>query len=191
MTHVWIKCLWENTFGWREFKFDQMNGHAPFQMDIIVKLIWQTLKTVSRPTGPLSTKLGTKLHWVKGIQVCSKERPCPLLSLYNSGAANIQNTLTSLRNLPRTTWLIPTKLGTNHLWGWGWDSGLSKWRTTPFSKERIISKIHLQPLKTFSKTTESISTKLGTNKASLCVRTQGFANIRPFNSQTRDNDFFF
>ena len=28
-----------------------------------------------RTTGPISTKLGTKLPWVKGIQVCSNEGP--------------------------------------------------------------------------------------------------------------------
>ena len=29
----------------------------------------------SRTNGPISTKLGTKHHWVKGIQVCSNEEP--------------------------------------------------------------------------------------------------------------------
>ena len=29
----------------------------------------------SRTTGPISTKLGTKHPWVKGIQVCSNEGP--------------------------------------------------------------------------------------------------------------------
>ena len=31
----------------------------------------------SRTTGPISTKLGTKHPWVKGIQVCSNEGPRP------------------------------------------------------------------------------------------------------------------
>ena len=32
---------------------------------------------LSRTTGPISTKLGTKHLWVKGIQVCSIEGPRP------------------------------------------------------------------------------------------------------------------
>ena len=31
----------------------------------------------SRTTEPISTKIGTKNPWVKGIQVCSNEEPCP------------------------------------------------------------------------------------------------------------------
>ena len=34
----------------------------------------------SRTTEPISTKLGTKHPWVKGIQVCSNERPHPFPS---------------------------------------------------------------------------------------------------------------
>ena len=33
----------------------------------------------SPTTGSISTKLGTKHPWVKGIQVCSNEGPCPFL----------------------------------------------------------------------------------------------------------------
>ena len=44
----------------------------------IVKIHWQNLKIFfSRTNGPISTKLGTKSPWVKGIQVCANERPCP------------------------------------------------------------------------------------------------------------------
>ena len=41
----------------------------------IVKIHWRNLKIFSRTTEPISTKLGTKHPWVKGIQVCSKEEP--------------------------------------------------------------------------------------------------------------------
>ena len=30
-------------------------------------------------TGPISTNLGTKPSWVKGIQICSNEKLCSLL----------------------------------------------------------------------------------------------------------------
>ena len=44
----------------------------------IVKIHWQNLKIFfSRTAGPISTKLGTNHLWVKGIQVCSIEGPCP------------------------------------------------------------------------------------------------------------------
>ena len=42
----------------------------------IVKIHWQNLENFfSRTTGPISTKLGTKYPWVKGIQVCSNKGP--------------------------------------------------------------------------------------------------------------------
>ena len=44
----------------------------------IVKIHWRNLKIFfSRTTEPISTKLGTKHPWVKGIQVCSNEGPRP------------------------------------------------------------------------------------------------------------------
>ena len=44
----------------------------------IIKINWQLLKIFCRNTGPVSTKIGTKHPWVKGIQVCSNEqRPRP------------------------------------------------------------------------------------------------------------------
>ena len=41
----------------------------------IVKTHWWKLKIFSRTTEPISTKLGTKHPWVKGIQVYSNEGP--------------------------------------------------------------------------------------------------------------------
>ena len=39
---------------------------------------WRNLKIFfSRTTEPISTKLGTKHPWVKGIQVCSNDGSCP------------------------------------------------------------------------------------------------------------------
>jgi hypothetical protein len=38
-----------------------------------VKMWWDHLKIFSRNTGPISTRLGIKHPWVKGIQVCSKK----------------------------------------------------------------------------------------------------------------------
>ena len=43
----------------------------------IIKINSQLLTKNSRTTGPISTKLGTKYSWVKGIQVCSNEGPRP------------------------------------------------------------------------------------------------------------------
>ena len=36
-----------------------------------------TFSSFSRTTGPISTNLGTKYPWVKGINVCSNEGPSP------------------------------------------------------------------------------------------------------------------
>ena len=53
-----------------------MQGHALPKRQIIIKLDCQLLKIFfSRTTGPISTKLGTEHHWVKGIQVCWNEGP--------------------------------------------------------------------------------------------------------------------
>ena len=48
--------------------------------NVIMKFHWQNLKIFSWITGPISTtkKLGTKHCWMKGIQVCSNELPCPI-----------------------------------------------------------------------------------------------------------------
>ena len=63
--------------------FLQMKGHISFQRGDtcnyeIAKILRQNLKIFfSRTTGTVSTKLGTKYPWVKGIQVCSNEGPRP------------------------------------------------------------------------------------------------------------------
>ena len=52
-------------------------GQCPFlcgDNNEIVAIHSQNLKTLSsKTTVPISTKLGTKHSWVKGIQVCSKD----------------------------------------------------------------------------------------------------------------------
>jgi hypothetical protein len=42
-----------------------------------VKMGCSHFKIFSRTTGPILTRLGTNHPWVKGIQVCSKERDNP------------------------------------------------------------------------------------------------------------------
>ena len=87
--HPWVKGI----------QVRSNEGSCPFPngYTVIVKLKWQPLKTVSRATGTLSAKLGTKHPWVKGNQVCSKEGPCPLLSWYNIEAAKIQKYIDILK----------------------------------------------------------------------------------------------
>ena len=69
----------QSILGWRGFKFVQIKGPSLFQGEIITqiaKIYWSYLKIFfSRTTGPISTKLGTEHHWVKGIQVCWNEGP--------------------------------------------------------------------------------------------------------------------
>ena len=58
--------------------FIQMKGHAFLQGDIIAKMsnyIEHIKIFFSRSTGIISSKLGTKHPWRKGIQVCSNEGP--------------------------------------------------------------------------------------------------------------------
>ena len=96
---------------------------------------------------------------MKGIQVRSNKGLCPLLR-------NCQNSLTNWNNLlSRTTGPISTKLDTMHL--------LVKWIQVcsnegicffPKGDNYKIAKNHVRILKiSFSRTTEVISTKLGTN----------------------------
>ena len=78
----------------------------------MVKLYWKYLKIIfSRTTEPISTKLGTKHPWVKGIQVF----------IFS----------------PRTIGLISTELCTNHSWVQSFKN-LIKWRAVPFSKGRLL-----------------------------------------------------
>ena len=89
-----------------------MKGPFPFQGEIITKK--RKLQIFfSRTTEPISTKLGTKYPWVKGIHVCSNEWPLPFPRGDNYEIAKI-----NWRNLKiffsRTTGPISTKLGTTH-----------------------------------------------------------------------------
>ena len=74
--------LAQSILGSRGFKFVQMKRPALFQGETITKLVkihYRHLKIlVSRTTVPISTKLGTKHPWVKGIQVSSNEGPPPI-----------------------------------------------------------------------------------------------------------------
>ena len=64
--------------GWKGFKFVQMKGHALLQEEIIIKkqkYIDEIKENLfSRTTEPISTNLGTKHPWVRGIQVSSNEK---------------------------------------------------------------------------------------------------------------------
>ena len=111
---TWHKASLSNgdssLFKWRTLPFSREDNYK------IVKIHWRNLKLFfSRRTGPISTKLGTKHPWMKGIQVCSNERPCPFLKGNNYEIAKIH-----WRNLKiffsRTTKPISTKLGTKHPW---------------------------------------------------------------------------
>ena len=60
---------------------------------------------VSRTTGPISTKLGSKRSWVKGIQVYLNEGLCPVPIGNNNKIAKRH-----WRNFKITAWLISTNL---------------------------------------------------------------------------------
>ena len=67
-------------------------GPRPFPRGVnyeIVKIHWRNLKIFSRTFGPISTKLGTKHPYVKGIQVSSNEGPRPFPSGDNIVIAKI------------------------------------------------------------------------------------------------------
>ena len=68
---------------------------------------------LSRSTGPISTKLGTKHPWVSGINICSNEGPCPFPMGDNYEIVKIH-----WRNLKiffsRTIGPISTNLGTKY-----------------------------------------------------------------------------
>ena len=50
----------------------------------IAKIHWQNIKILfSRTTEPISTKLGTKHPWVKGIKFCSKKNHLILIKIIN------------------------------------------------------------------------------------------------------------
>ena len=55
------------------------------------KIHWRNLKIfISRTTGPISTKLGTKHPWVKGNLVYTNEGPCPFPREENHKIAKIR-----------------------------------------------------------------------------------------------------
>ena len=81
----------------------QLKGHALPSGDNkeIAKIHRQNLKNIfSRTTGPISTIFGTYDPWMGGVQVCSNERPCPLIP----NREIIRNTCSK----------ISTELGTKH-----------------------------------------------------------------------------
>ena len=58
--------------GWRRLKFLQMKGHTFPKREIILEIHWWLLKIfLSRTTGPISTKIGTKVTWGIKIQIYS------------------------------------------------------------------------------------------------------------------------
>ena len=67
-----------------------------------------------RPTEPISTKLGTKHPWKKGMKFVQTKGPPFSKGRYK--LRNSENTLKNFKNIfiSRTTW--PTKLGTKHSW---------------------------------------------------------------------------
>ena len=71
--------LAQSILGWKGLKFFN-EGSCFFPRGDNYKIViihWRNLKISSfRTTGLISTKLGTKHPWVKGIQVCSNEGPC-------------------------------------------------------------------------------------------------------------------
>ena len=64
--HPWVKWIYVRS---NERPRPFPRGHN----NEIGKKHWRNLKTFSRITGTVSTKLGTKHRWVKGIQVCSNK----------------------------------------------------------------------------------------------------------------------
>ena len=69
----------------------------------------------SRTSGPIWTKLGTKHLWVKGIQICSNEGPCPFPRGDNSEIVKLNWKYFKIF-FSRITGPIWTKLSTKHPW---------------------------------------------------------------------------
>ena len=132
----------------------------------IVKINWWNLKIFfSRTAKPIWTKLSTTHPWVKGIQICSNEGPRFFLRGDNYVKAKIH-----WRNFKiYYSWTarpITTKLGTRHPWV-KWIQFCSNEGFHPFPRGDNYekAKIHSQNLKLFfSRTTEPVSTKLGTKQ---------------------------
>ena len=130
----------------------------------MAKIHWQNLKNVfSKTTGPFSTKLGTKNPWVKGFQVINIRGSAHSQrgDNYEIGKLNWQIWKIVFS---KTTEPSSTIIGTKHPWVKGIqvcsNEGL---RSFPRGDNYEIAKIHWRIWKIFfSKTTEPISTKLGT-----------------------------
>ena len=131
----------------------------------IAKIHWWNSKIFfSRTTKPISTKLGTKHSWVKGIQVWSNEGPRPFPRGDNCEIVKIHWQYLKIF-FSRTTEPFSTKLGTKHPWMNGFQI-CSNEGPCSFSRgdNYKMVKIHWRNLEIFfSRTTEPISTKLGTN----------------------------
>ena len=143
--------LAQSILGWRGFKFVQMKGLALFQREIITKIAkkhWRNSKIFfSRTTEPISTKLGTKHPWVKGIQVCSNEGPRPFPRGDNYEIVKIHWWNFKIF-LSRTTEPFSTKLVTKHPWVKGIQVCSNEWpRPFPRSDNCEKAKIHWQTFK--------------------------------------------
>ena len=69
--------------------FVPIKGHALCQRELIATKGKYIDNIFSRTTGPISTKLGTEHHWVKGIQFLSIEGPCPFSKRSNTNRLKI------------------------------------------------------------------------------------------------------
>ena len=85
----------------------------------IAKIHWYNLKILfSRTSGPISTKLGTKHPWVKGIYVGANEGPCPFPRADYYKIAKMQWRILKIF-FSLTTGRMSTKLGKKHPWANG------------------------------------------------------------------------
>ena len=78
------------------------------------KLFTFSSSSLSRTTGPSSTKFGTKHPWVMGIQVCLYKGPHPFPRGNNYEITKIH--WKNFKIFSRTTGTLSTKLGTKHPW---------------------------------------------------------------------------
>ena len=108
-------------YSWvKEIQVCSNEGWCPFPRENnIVKMLEKHLPSLKisffRTTGPVSTKLGTKHPWVKGIQVCSNEGPSPFPRGDNYQIAKIHWQILKIYS-SRTAGPISTKLGIIHPW---------------------------------------------------------------------------
>ena len=101
----------------------------------IAKLNWRNFKIFfSKTTGPISTKLGTKLSWIVGIQDYKNEGPSHLwkgdkTKSWKNIDGNLKNLLLQNHKANFNQTYLKIFVG-------GWDSSLFKWRAMRFYKER-------------------------------------------------------